>query len=607
MLNALIKQASTLLANRQATNEELHAVENELSAYLEALATERVKDVVDFDELEDAQRLLKELRRERNRRLTDIDFDQPKQEKHTKTATGASPKRDRADNEKPAPADDQSPDLLKKYFRSNHDADAENLMDQAEEAFYAGNYAKAIALYEKVLQVEPAWSRAREHHDEAEDFLRSGNIPSVALPPDAGKAYGKAQSAARVFRYQVALNYLDEAFKGLQEAGIQRWREGEELRQDLENQMQAYEVYQEGLAILRTGDLHGGLAKVQAAVNAVALPEYIQKANEVKADLSALDEVGDVINTQAQVPPERLADARSKLERLNIKYGDVPQVNRLLNRMALILPAAIKSLVEKTRRLCNTARTAPTIQEAKQMINEARENTGIIRLLDGNDPACAQMENEISDTSVEIDQLENAIQRAHLALKSGSPIFPRDALKISDGVRKRFAGDPEVIQLKKEMRPYLIRMAGAGLIILLALTGIIWGLARTITSNIAARNLALTPTITQTPTITLTPTETLVPTATYTITPLYTATDIPTLTPTPVMMASANRTVWARNGCYEGFKANGRIPEGSIVTLIAMPERMFDEFNRECVLIELRSDSLNVLGYVLMMDLSLKP
>jgi len=60
------------------------------------------------------------------------------------------------------------------------------------------------------------------------------------LPPEAGKAYGKAQSAARVFRYKVALDYLDEAFAHLEESGIKRWREGEELRHDLENQMQAY-------------------------------------------------------------------------------------------------------------------------------------------------------------------------------------------------------------------------------------------------------------------------------------------------------------------------------------------------------------------------------
>ena len=125
-------------------------------------------------------------------------------------------------------------DQLLKFFQSSHGPEAERLMDEAEELFYKGNYQAAIPLYEKVMQMEPGWSRAEEHHSEAEEFLRSGNIPSVALPPEAGKAYGKAQSAARVFSYQVALNYLEESFEHLRDAGIKRWREGEELRHDLE-------------------------------------------------------------------------------------------------------------------------------------------------------------------------------------------------------------------------------------------------------------------------------------------------------------------------------------------------------------------------------------
>lgn len=61
------------------------------------------------------------------------------------------------------------------------------MMDEAEEAFYKGNYQVAIPLYEKVIQMEPGWTRAQEHHSEAEEYLRSGNIPSVALPPKPAK------------------------------------------------------------------------------------------------------------------------------------------------------------------------------------------------------------------------------------------------------------------------------------------------------------------------------------------------------------------------------------------------------------------------------------
>src|SRR5690606_38391500 len=196
-------------------------------------------------------------------------------------------------------------DPLKRFFQSTHDPEAERLMDEAEEAFYKGNYQVAIPLYEKVIQMEPGWTRAQEHHSEAEDYLRSGNIPSVALPPEAGKAYGKAQSAARVFRYQVALNYLDEAFDHLEDAGIKRWREGEELRHDLENQMQAYDVYREGLNLLTQGELVPALGKIQTAASAVAIPEYIDKATEVRSDIAMLNEVSDLVSLSGKIPPSK--------------------------------------------------------------------------------------------------------------------------------------------------------------------------------------------------------------------------------------------------------------------------------------------------------------
>lgn len=245
MLKDLILRAKHVLDQPQPTDQDLVEAENALSAYLEAMATERISEPVDFTDLEHANRLLREIRRERSRRLAQEQQDTAQQpsEEVEEQPTGQEARV----RVSPQLGEDDTYDPLRKFLSSSHDPEAEALMDSAEQAFYAGNYQKAIPLFENVLQIEPGWSRAQEHRDEAEEFLRTGNIPSVALPPEAGKAYGKAQSAARVFRYQTALDYLEEAFESLQESGINRWREGEELRQDLENQMQANEVFQEGL------------------------------------------------------------------------------------------------------------------------------------------------------------------------------------------------------------------------------------------------------------------------------------------------------------------------------------------------------------------------
>ncbi|MFW5714613.1 MAG: hypothetical protein ACOCYU_08070, partial [Brevefilum sp.] len=303
MLKELILRAKSTLDKEHPSNDELTSVENALSAYLEALATERVSEAVDFIDLEHANRLLREVRRERSRRLAEaqhLEYEAQPQE-----IAPDQPETKQPEVNISPEFDEDTYDPLKKFLSSSHDPEADALMDSAEEAFYAGNYQKAISLYEKVLEIEPGWARAKEHHDEAEEFLRTGNIPSVALPPAAGKAYGKAQSAARVFRYQTALDYLDEAFERLNATGINRWREGEELRQDLENQMQAHEVYEEGLSMINQGDLQGGLSKIQTAASAVALPEYVDKASEIREDINTLDEIADVLNLSGNIPPEK--------------------------------------------------------------------------------------------------------------------------------------------------------------------------------------------------------------------------------------------------------------------------------------------------------------
>ena len=173
--------------------------------------------------------------------------------------------------------------------------------------------------------MEPGWTRAQEHHAEAEEYLRSGNIPSVALPPEAGKAYGKAQSAARVFRYQVALNYLDEAFDHLLEAGIKRWREGEELRHDLKTRCRHTTSIAKGKTCSRKASLSPPWADPDGCQRG-GIPEYIDKAAEVREDIAMLNEVSDLVSLSGKILPSKLADAKSKLEKIRMKYGEIPQL-----------------------------------------------------------------------------------------------------------------------------------------------------------------------------------------------------------------------------------------------------------------------------------------
>jgi len=148
-------------------------------------------------------------------------------------------------------------------------------------------------------------------------------------------------------------------------------------------------------------------------------------------------------------------------------------------------------------------------------------------------------------------------------------------------------------------------IGGLSAIIALIVIGLLISVAvRGISSAAYERNLARTPTVTPTPTITLTPTITPTPTVTPTPTPDYSPTPTYTVTPTPVVVVQTLREVWARSDCYDNFRATGSIPAGTTLTLLPMAERRFDNFNRECVLVEYRSGDYAILGYVLMADVT---
>ncbi|HAE85468.1 MAG TPA: hypothetical protein DCG78_03020, partial [Anaerolineaceae bacterium] len=68
MIQDLIDQANNVLNQTNPSDEALLQAENALSTYLEALATRRIADEVDLEDVDEANRLLRELRRERSRR-----------------------------------------------------------------------------------------------------------------------------------------------------------------------------------------------------------------------------------------------------------------------------------------------------------------------------------------------------------------------------------------------------------------------------------------------------------------------------------------------------------------------------------------------------------
>jgi len=483
----------------------------------------------------------------------------------------------------------------------DHNPMAEQQMEVAEKLFYSGRYAEAIQVFDRVLQLEPNWERARQHRSEAENYLRTGYIPSVALPTDAASAYGKAQSAARVGRYADALALLEKAQSVLKELGIQRWQEGQEFAQKLQENIDAERVYEEGLVFFQQGQIDTAIEKVDAASLATGLPKYSDKSQQLRQVKASLNTIITALN-QATIDSQAASQAKASLDSLIAEHGDNPAFDRLLERFKSVVPRVVEPLKDQTRSLKNQAERASTLEEALYLAKQARQNLDQIRNLEGVDESLNRLQNEIDKLQRTLQKYDDDLQNA-LRLYEDHPQWPAEASRQSAEVRERYPNDPGVSRLNRNLRSFRWKLLGlrlGGVILAILLLVVLGNFAL---GRFRSYLLSLTPT--PTPTMTASPTFTLTPTATPTVTPTPLPTGTPTLTATPIS-GFAQRDIWARSGCYEGFAAAGRIPAGA--TLRFLPsERRFDNFNRECLLVEYQREQGAVIGWVLIMDIGGQP
>ncbi|MCJ7622091.1 MAG: hypothetical protein MUO76_01215 [Anaerolineaceae bacterium] len=488
--------------------------------------------------------------------------------------------------------------LSQQAIGSEHNPKAAKLMDDAEKFFYGGRYAESVKLYDQVLQIEPMWERASQHRTESEEYLRTGYIPSVALPPDAASAFGKAQSAARVGRYMDAQALLERAKTVLRDVGIQRWQEGQEFEQKLQQNIDAELVYQEGVKKFNQGNLEEGIEKVETAAQATGLPKYKDKAQELRKAKETIRVITEVLYSTTH-DPKMIYQVKTDLDILISEYGDNVSLQRLKSRLELSIPRIVGPLREQARALKNQAERSQTLESAQALLKQAKQFVEQVGNLEGSDEFLEKLQNDIEKLSRDLQRYEDDLVHA-LDICSRTRGWPANASRMSEEVRRKFPNDPRVVELNKFLSGYhIIKMGLRILLIIIAIglfgMGILWT-----SGKIGSYLDALTPSPTATATNTATPTATA--TATATVTPTRTNTPTATMTPTPVSGMTV-RNIYARNGCYETFTAIDRIPEGSFVRFLPS-ERRFDNYSRECVLVEYQGQDKSVIGWILLGDLS---
>jgi len=448
-----------------------------------------------------------------------------------------------------------------------------------------------------VLEIEPNWERARQHRAEAENYLRTGFIPQVALPAQAASDFGKAQSAARLGRFADALDFLNKAKAALEEAGIFRWQEGLDFEKKLHENLEAESAYHQGLQLFHQGKLEEAIERIEAAYQATGLPRYNDKAIELRDLKKAVSEIMEQL-ASPELTIMELNDLAAKVDLLQNQYGENPAFQSLRRQIDVVLPKVGRKVLDKSRRLKAKADQSNSLEEAMSLTIEASNELAIALQLGWKDEQAERLHADLQKLHQLLEQYENDLEKAIRAYHAHQN-WPADAYRLSRLVRTLYPADPRVERLSRQLKRYrLMRLSFRGAIFL-AILGVLALIGKASLGYYQAYTLRLTPSATSTATTTSTPTTTATSTVTPTASPTATSTFTPTATP---MAALTLRDIWARNGCYEGFTAVGRIPANSTVVFLPA-ERCFDTFGRECLLVEYRGTDVAFIGWVLLADL----
>jgi hypothetical protein len=426
----------------------------------------------------------------------------------------------------------------------------------------------------------------------------------VALPADAGTAFGKAQSAARLGRYSDAMALLNKAQAILRDMGIQRWQEGQEFEQKLQQNIDAESVYLEGITLFNQGQVDDGIDRIETAARATGLPKFNEKVQELRRFKTSVE----AINATASAPTadaSAIAAARSDLDSLLLRYDQHPVLLKLKIRLESIIPRVMVPLKDQVRTLLTQAEKAQTLDAVQVKVRQARQVIDQARNLGSNDEDLKGLQDTCDRMLLDVQRYQDDLQQSMVVLNTNRS-WPAPAARMSQELRGRFPHDPGVMELNHGLSNYFNTRNGfkiggfvlGGAIIIF----IVFSVFRTVRNYV----LALTPTSTPTITLTFTPTDTLVPSGTPTLQPTATLTPLPSLTPTLTatpLTGTVARDLYARAGCYEAYASQGIIPKDSTVRFLPS-ERRFDNFNRECVLVEYDNGPDSIIGWMLIADLT---
>jgi tetratricopeptide (TPR) repeat protein len=470
---------------------------------------------------------------------------------------------------------------------------ADTALAEISQAYYAGDYQKAIDLANRLLAAQPDNATALDYRQKAEDNLVRGIVPDHRIPFDARVAYNRANSLVRAGNYDEAERLYREARELAERAGIVSWKDAEQALLDIQDLSLARELLSDGDRLLAGDDWQGAIRKYEGALRVVPSdPMARERIELVRHVQEQYDKAAVQLNNLSGTLPERAASLQLLINTLSTLQQTLPGSARLQNMTqdanrrlqavkaqlvdqgnAALTRAESASVLEEKARLVGEAVTAltaasgidPTDLEVSATLQSARQTEARLhesrQIIERASALIAQnFDNELSQARAMLAGLRDCAQDPRYRMVV-SDLLARHQERVEAAIDRRDVAaaerwlglakeEPfkilgrrsELLQLEEEVRNLQRNRAVRGGIIIGGV--IITLLALTLATRPLWTPIINPPTATVTPTPSATPTitRTWTPTATETPTPTETPTETPTYTFTPSRTPTRTRT-----------------------------------------------------------------
>ncbi len=467
------------------------------------------------------------------------------------------------------------------------------LLSDVSQAYYSGDYQRAIDLANRVLAEDPHNAQANDYRQKAEDNLLRGVVPDHRIPFDARIAYNRANSLVRAGNYDEAERLYREARDLAARAGITSWKDVEQALLDIQDLALARELLAEGDRLLAADDWDNALLKYEGAMRVVpndplsqeridlvrsVRQQYDQATVQLNMATGSLNdraiELQHLLNMMAGL--QQLLPGSERIKRLvreideridNIIGQLYNQAQGALTRMesATVLDERLRMTTEAVRSLEVAAELDPANLDINSLLQRARQSEADMaearHVIERASALIAQnYENELSQARTMLaglrgyaqdpryrmivaDLLARHLERAEAALDSNDPQDAQRWLDIAKEEPFRILGRrTDILRLEEEVSHMRRRQYGVwvfGIIVIFIVLAAVAFATRSTWEPIVnppTDTPTLTPSIT--PTASPTGTPTVTPTETYTTTPSYT----PSLSPTPTWTLTPSYT-----------------------------------------------------------------